>query len=66
MKFEIDVSGCDIFSENYVICIAGENNTVRGFKFNKELTKTIIDKWQNKEYGYMDMVMMKEKELFLK
>jgi len=52
MKFEIDVSGYDIFSEDYVICISGEGSIIKGFKFKKELIKKIISNWQNKKYGY--------------
>jgi len=29
MKFEIYVSGDDIFNEGYVICIAGENGIIK-------------------------------------
>ena len=52
MKFEIDVSGDDIFHENYVVCIAGEEDIIKGFKFKKELIETIISNWQGKKYGY--------------
>ena len=52
MKFEIDVSGYDIFSKNYVICIAGEKGLIKGFKFKEELVREIISNWQNKKYGY--------------
>jgi len=52
MKFEIDVSGDDIFNENYVICIAGEEGIIKGFKFKDELIKTIIFNWKDKRYGF--------------
>lgn len=52
MKFEIDVSGDDIFNEGYVICIAGEEGTIKGFKFKKELIEVIISNWKSKRYGY--------------
>lgn len=52
MKFEIYVSGDDIFNEGYVICIAGENGIIKWFKFEKELIDTIISNWQTKRYGY--------------
>ncbi len=52
MKFEIDVSGYDIFSKDYVICISGEGGIIKGFKFKEELTKTLINNWQEKKYGY--------------
>ena len=37
MKFEIDVSGYDIFNDTYVICIASDNGElIKDFKVNKE------------------------------
>ncbi|MBU1203701.1 MAG: hypothetical protein KKG60_01385 [Nanoarchaeota archaeon] len=54
MKFEIDVSGYDIFSKDYVICISGEGSIVKGFKFKKELIETIINNWHKQKYGYRD------------
>ena len=52
MKFEIDVSGDDIFNPDYVICIAGEEGIIKGFKFKKELIDTIVTNWKSKKYGY--------------
>ncbi len=38
MDFEIDVSGEDLLSKNYTICIANkEGSIIKGFKFNEEL-----------------------------
>lgn len=52
MKFEIDVSGDDIFNDDYVICIANNDDIIKGFKFKKELIETLINNWEQKKYGY--------------
>jgi hypothetical protein len=53
MKFEVDVSGYDIFNDTYVICIARDDGEiVKGFKFNKELTDRLITNWKANKYRY--------------
>ena len=57
MKFEIDVSGHDLFNPNYTICIARkgeaeEKSKIRGFRIDGELIKTIIKKWEENKYRY--------------
>jgi len=52
MEFEIDVSGEDIFSKDYTICIASKNNTITGFKMNPELVTNINCKFNQNEYRY--------------
>ena len=53
MKFEIDVSGYDIFNDTYVICIASDNGEViKGFKVNKELANALITNWKSNKYRY--------------
>ncbi len=53
MKFEVDVSGYDIFKDTYVICIAREDGEViRGFKFNKKLVDSLINNWRANKYRY--------------
>jgi hypothetical protein len=53
MKFEIDVSGYDIFNDTYVICIAQDNGEIiKGFKFNKELVNALISNWKANKYKY--------------
>ncbi|MBS3079132.1 hypothetical protein J4218_03350 [Candidatus Pacearchaeota archaeon] len=53
MKFEIDVSGYDLFNDTYVICIAREDGEViKGFKFNKDLVDSLISNWKNNKYRY--------------
>jgi len=53
MKFEIDVSGYDMFNDTYVICISSEDGKIiRGFKFNKELIDELITNWKANKYRY--------------
>jgi len=53
MKFEIDVSGYDIFNDTYVICIAQDNgNIIKGFKFDKNLTNSLVSNWKANKYKY--------------
>jgi hypothetical protein len=56
MKFEIDVSGQDLFEENYVICVAEkdkiENSKIRGFKFSKEFSEKLQENWNKGKYKY--------------
>lgn len=50
MKFEIDMSGCDILRDNSVIGISGGNGLIRGFKINTKLINGLLNNWKNKEY----------------
>lgn len=52
MEFEVDVSGEDIFSSEYVICIAGNKDIIRGFKFDKKLTQTLRSRYGQGLYKY--------------
>jgi len=52
MRFEIDVSGADIFHDDYVICIANGDGIVKGFKFKKKLSDEIVSKWVRGKYRY--------------
>lgn len=52
MRFEIDVSGSDIFHDDYVICIADGNGVVKGFKFNKKFSDELVGKWVRGKYKY--------------
>jgi len=53
MKFEIDVSGYDMFKDTYVICIASEDGKIiKGFKFNKELIDKLVANWKSNKYRY--------------
>jgi hypothetical protein len=56
MKFEIDVSGHDLFAKDYVICVAEKDNDgparIKGFKFSKEISEKLQENWKNGEYKY--------------
>ena len=53
MKFEVDVSGYDMFNDTYVICIAQDNGEIiKGFKFSKELVSTLVSNWKANKYRY--------------
>ncbi len=58
MKFEIDVSGNDLFTNpKYTICIAskdkiGGKSIIKGYKISEEIKKTLITKWKNNQYRY--------------
>lgn len=53
MKFEIDISGYDMFNDTYVICIAQDNgDIIKGFKFTKELITTLVSNWKANKYRY--------------
>lgn len=50
MHLEIDVSGHDIFSENYAICLSAGDGRVKGFKFDGELIRELKKNWKNGKY----------------
>lgn len=53
MKFEIDVSGYDMFNDTYVICMAREDGEViKGFKFTKDLINKLMSNWKENKYRY--------------
>jgi len=53
MKFEVDVSGYDLFNDTYVICIAREDGEIiRGFKFTKALINSLVSNWKQNKYRY--------------
>ena len=52
MEFEIDVSGKDILSKGYVICIANKNNIIKGFKFDEKLVNDLCSKFGQGFYRY--------------
>lgn len=52
MEFEIDVSGEDLLSKNYVICIADKNSTIKGFKFDEKLVKDLSSRYGQGFYKY--------------
>ncbi|MBU3924128.1 MAG: hypothetical protein KJ592_04375 [Nanoarchaeota archaeon] len=50
--FEVDVSGEDLLSKNYVICIADKNDTIRGFKFSNKLVQDLSSRYGQGFYRY--------------
>tara|TARA_Y100000310_G_C20619394_1_gene782429 strand:+ start:649 stop:1155 length:507 start_codon:yes stop_codon:yes gene_type:complete len=52
MDFGIDVSGGDILTKDYVICIASKNIT-KGFKFTSELIKILRSRHGEGKYRYL-------------
>jgi len=52
MEFEIDVSGEDLLSKDYTICIANKDSLIKGFKFNERLIKTLSSKYGQEIYRY--------------
>ncbi|MFA4960129.1 MAG: hypothetical protein WC548_00520 [Candidatus Pacearchaeota archaeon] len=52
MKFEIDVSGEDLLSKGYVICVANSDSIIKGFKFTEELVNILCSKYGQEIYRY--------------
>ncbi|MDP1729197.1 MAG: hypothetical protein Q8L27_03280 [archaeon] len=52
MEFDIDVSGEDLLSKNYTICIANKDSLIRGFKFNEELISILCARYGQGLYKY--------------
>jgi len=52
MNFEIDVSGSDLLSKNYTICIANKDSIIRGFKFSNQLVSDLSSKYGQGLYRY--------------
>jgi len=50
MKIEIDVSGADIFREDYSICMSDGIGNISGFKFNVEIINELKTNWKNGKY----------------
>lgn len=44
-EFDIDVSGEDMFSKDYTICVADRDGLIRGFKFSSELINIITSRY---------------------
>lgn len=51
MKIEIDVSGADIFHENYSICISDGIGNIMGFKFSQDLIDKLQENWEKEKYN---------------
>lgn len=51
MQFEIDVSGEDLLSKDYTICVANDK-IIKGFKFSEELIKILSSRYGQGFYKY--------------
>ena len=51
-EFEIDVSGEDLLSKNYTICVADKESIIKGFKFNEELVNILSSRYGKELYKY--------------
>jgi hypothetical protein len=51
--FDIDVSGKDLLSKNYTICIANKEKLIRGFKFEEGLINTLCSRFGQNQYRYL-------------
>ncbi len=57
MEFEIDVSGMDLLSKNYTICVASKDGSIiRGFKFNSHLVNILASRFYQGLYQYKKSV----------
>lgn len=45
MEFDIDVSGQDLLSKDYTICVANQDGIIKGYKFSSEVVKIIHSKF---------------------
>lgn len=52
MEFDIDVSGEDLLSKNYTICIANKDDIIRGFKFDEKTVNILSSKYGQGVYRY--------------
>jgi len=51
MKIEVDVSGADIFHEDYAICVSDCTGNIEGFKFSQDLIDELKKNWEKGEYA---------------
>ncbi len=50
MHIEVDVSGADLFHENYTICVSNGEGFIRGYKFTGEFINKLKENYKNKKY----------------
>ena len=62
MNFEVDVSGEELLSKNYSICLANKDSLIKGFKFENNLVNILCSKYGQNIYKYKKS--RKEKALF--
>ena len=51
VKIEIDVSGADIFHEDYSICVSDGTGNITGFKFDNDMIHNLKTSWQGGKYN---------------
>ena len=51
-QFEVDVSGGDLLSKNYTVCIANKDSIIKGFKFGEELVSVLASRYGQGFYKY--------------
>lgn len=51
-EFDIDVSGEDLLSKNYTICVANRGGIIKGFKFNEEYVQILNSRYGQGKYRY--------------
>lgn len=69
MKFEIDVSGSDLFKPKYTICITSKDkingkSIIKGFRIDEDIKQTLIKKWKENKYRYCYNISEKKRGLF--
>ncbi len=52
MEFDIDVSGEDLLSRDYTVCIANKDNKIKGFKITQDFISTINSRYGQGIYRY--------------
>jgi len=52
MEFDIDVSGKDLLSKDFVICVAENDGIVRGYKFSEDVISKICFRFGQGFYRY--------------
>ena len=52
MEIEVDVSGGDLLSKNYTVCVANRDSIIKGFKFNEEIVSVLSSKFGQGLYRY--------------
>jgi hypothetical protein len=52
MEFDIDVSGEDILTPDYTICIASQDSLIKGFKFSQDYVKILHSRFGQGLYRY--------------
>lgn len=50
--FEVDVSGEDLLSKDYSICVADKDGAIKGFKFSEKLIKDLNSRYGQGFYRY--------------